>query len=259
MFRRILPLAILVVVAAGLAACPSMGTRGAPPRDTLVQYGTLQALLLGQYDGDARADDFCRPGMLGLGTFQGLDGEMVVLNGVAYRVGFDGVVTPMPPDSLTPFMCVAAFRPEGACTIASGLDYAGLQARLDECLRSPNLFHAIRIDGTFPYLKTRSVPKQQRPYPPLVDVIAEQAEFTFEDVSGTLIGFYSPPYAGDFNAVGYHFHFLNDARDAGGHVLAIETGVHEAQIDALTRYEVTFPETVDFLGADLTEDGGEYQ
>jgi len=87
------------------------------------------------------------------------------------------------------------------------------------------------VDGRFEYVKTRSVPRQRKPYPPLVEVVKDQPTFELHDVSGSLVGFRFPDYAQGLNVSGYHFHFITSDRSAGGHVLGCRLVRAELSID----------------------------
>jgi len=58
-----------------------------------------------------------------------------------------------------------------------------------------NLFSAVRMDGIFDDVRTRTVARQARPFPALTEVAKHQAEKVFTNVEGTLAGFCSPTYA----------------------------------------------------------------
>ena len=76
----------------------------------LYQVSTLQALMQGAYDGVVTFGELRRHGDTGIGTFQSLDGEMVMLDGRAYQVRSDGNILPVPHGQLTPFATVAFFK-----------------------------------------------------------------------------------------------------------------------------------------------------
>src|SRR6476661_6799944 len=59
----------------------------------LFQASTIGALLEGAYDGDLTFAELAEHGDLGLGTLNGLDGEMIALDGRFYRADVDGNVT----------------------------------------------------------------------------------------------------------------------------------------------------------------------
>ncbi|HZO77342.1 MAG TPA: acetolactate decarboxylase [Solirubrobacteraceae bacterium] len=54
-------------------------------RHTLFQTSTIEALLGGAFDGDLPLSELLQHGDLGLGTLNGLDGELVVIDGHAWR------------------------------------------------------------------------------------------------------------------------------------------------------------------------------
>ena len=60
----------------------------------------------------------------------------------------------------------------------------GLQS-LIEGATDANLFAAIKIDGIFDEVETRTVQQQKKPYPPLTDAAKHQDENTFNVVQGT--------------------------------------------------------------------------
>jgi len=115
-----------------------------------------------------------------------------------------------------------------------------------------NIFHAVKRDGTFDYVKTRSVPGQQKPYPPLVEVTANQPIFEFEYRKGTIVGFYSPDYVEGLNVPGYHLHFITEDRTAGGHVLEFVVKDAELTVDYSSELHIILPDTEEFNSLDLT-------
>jgi acetolactate decarboxylase len=238
-------------------ACLAVAVSG-PARagevDTVVQYSTIDALLTGLYDGVAEVGALKAHGDLGIGTFDRLDGEMVVLDGLVYRVGSDGRVVEVPDQETTPFATVALFKPDRELVVPEGTDYDAFLAQVSAALPSPNLFYALRAEGRFRTMRTRSVPKQGKPYRPLVEVVKEQSIFDFEAVDGVLVGFYSPPFAKGVNAPGYHLHFLTADRKGGGHVLAFAAERLVLRIDTLSRLQVNLPTTAGFAAADLQPD-----
>lgn len=247
-FLRGLALAgLIVALAVGLALA-----QGQPQR--LYQYSTLDALLEGVYDGQLSMAALLKHGDIGLGTVNALDGEMVVVDGAAYQVRYSGKVERLPGDAKTPFAQVAAFAPEKTLRLSGPLDMAGLQAAIDKAIPSPNLFYAIRVTGHFAQVTARSVPRQSRPYPRLVEVIKHQAVFNFKDVTGDIVGFRSPPYAKGIGAPGYHLHFLRADRQAGGHLLAVDLQDVIVQIDTLPGMTIDLPTAGDFLSVGLTKD-----
>ena len=56
----------------------------------LFQASTIGALLDGSYDGDLTFAELAERGDLGLGTLNGLDGEMIAIDGEFLRADVDG-------------------------------------------------------------------------------------------------------------------------------------------------------------------------
>lgn len=216
-------------------------------------------LVKGLITGHEKVGTALRHGNFGLGTLHLLDGEVVVLDGVAYQQTPEGTCNVIPDDALSPFMMVTAFRDALAQTLrlAGPLDLASLQALLSERIveKKRNVFWAMRIEGTFSYLKCRAVRKQVKERP-LIEVTREQAiiEWT-EPISGTLVGFYSPHFIGhQLTVPGFHLHFIDSSHTAGGHVLALNVG-EGAQVSCALQdlHEVVqeLPKTEAFEQADF--------
>jgi len=215
----------------------------------------INALIEGIYQENTTIADIKAYGDFGLGTFNHLDGEMVVLDGQVYQLKADGHSYPVADEEKTPFACVTFFSPDSGEEVDRALDYAGLNALLDLLLPSKNLLYAIRIDGDFSYVRTRSVPRQES-YRPLVEVAREQPEFEFHDIGGTLAGFWTPAFMQSLTVPGYHLHFLTADRSSGGHLLECRSRRVSIAIQHVPRLEVGLPVTLDYLTADFTRDLG---
>jgi acetolactate decarboxylase len=206
------------------------------------QVATISSLLAGGYDGDTTVGELLRHGNFGLGTFNGVDGEMMVLDGRVYRGKTDGRAEPVSNKALTPFAVVVAFRPQGSKRLASGQSLEQLEATLDALPYSASRILAARIDGRFEAVKIRSEPKQKPPYRPLAAVIKdEQVVHTLNGVQGTLIAFRFPAAASSVNVAGWHFHFLTADRTRGGHVLDLTTGPGRALLQEISDLRIRFP------------------
>jgi acetolactate decarboxylase len=220
---------------------------------TLYQVSTATALVEGIYQGAVRVGTLREHGDLGLGTFENLDGEMVVVDGRFFRVRCDGSVRECDDDVLSPFAVVTRFAPEAAVTLDQCPDLSHLTGRFDGLRHSDNVFFALRVDGHFDHVHTRAMCPTEEGVP-LVEAAAVQPEFALHDVSGTLVGFWTPEYAKTFNVPGYHLHFLSADRTSGGHLLQCRGANLRLQIQRAGDYRIALPETEDFLKADLRRD-----
>jgi acetolactate decarboxylase len=210
------------------------------------QASTIGALLEGAYDGDLSFAELAEHGDLGLGTLNGLDGEMIALDGRFYRADVDGDVGEVEPSARTPFAVVTGFEPETDIARDGPLDHEELLAWLDELIPAGATSCAIRIDGRFALIEARSVPRQSPPYRPLTEVVAGQHVFELADVAGTMLGFRFPDYAEGIEVSGYHLHFISEDRTRGGHVLGSRcTGTLRVRLDPSSDLHVELPPGVE--------------
>jgi acetolactate decarboxylase len=223
---------VLIVVFMVIAAAIVISSPGTEEsNDRIYQIGTLEGLLNGDFGGKITVGELLEHGSYGLGTFSGLDGEMIVIDDDCYRVAADGSVSRMPLGTSTPFASVTDLDDdEGFMTVTEG-NYTGLKEQLLSALENDQAFYMFVIHSTYSNVTVRSVPGQQPPYPPLADVVAQQSVYYLENVTGTLIGFYAPSYIGTVDQAGFHFHFISDDRTLGGHVLDVELNDVDVIID----------------------------
>jgi acetolactate decarboxylase len=243
-----------LVLALCLALCLATGALQAAEPRLLFQTSTLQALMAGVYDGDLTFQELARHGDFGLGTFDALDGEMIALDGVFYQIKADGRVYPVAGAMKTPFAAVTFFKAGRTHMIEMPMNFRQLLDYVDRLLPSPNLPYAIRIDGLFPYVKARSIPRQQKPYPPLAQAAEKQAVFELANVKGVIVAFRYPPYLAGINPLGYHCHFITADRRAGGHLLDCRVEGATLAVDAIPNFYLRLPESQAFSQTDLTGD-----
>ena len=225
--------------------------------ESIYQVALLQSLAQGYFDGSMTVADLKTHGDTGIGTFDGLNGEMIVLDGVVYQAIGDGSVVVPADDETVPFSNVTFFEEDLVLPLSATPDMASLQATLNEIVseHGANLFYMVKIPGTFSSIKVRSEYKQEKPYRNLdVALAADQNEFDFEDIKGTMVGLYCPDYMGDLNSVGWHFHFLTEDLTQGGHVLQVSVDEATAMLDATPGFELFLPEDDTFQNMELSKD-----
>lgn len=207
----------------------------------LFQASTVAALLEGKYEGDVSFAELAEHGDLGLGTLNHLDGEMTAVDGHFYRADLDGRVNEVDVSEQTPFAVITFFAPTVDVAVGESADVAGLVHEL----HPPGAACAVRLDGEFDLVRARSVPRQEPPYRPLADVVADQHVFEFERVRGTLIGFFFPDYALGLEVSGLHLHFLDESRSRGGHVLDCHVREGRLRIDPEGDWRIELPPGVE--------------
>ena len=223
--------------------------------DTITQVSILNALFASRFDGCLSCGELLKHGDLGHGTFDRMDGEMIVVDGCVYQAKADGKVYVPAPEISTPFATVCHFRPDKTWKLEAPAGLAAIKRMIDEEASNQNVFCAIRMDGAFSYVKTQVLPKQSKPYPPVVDVVKACPRFEFQDVSGTVVGVRCPPYVRGINDPGYHLHFVSDDRTRGGHVLECVMDLGSCSIDICSNHHVILPDNAAALaGIDLGRD-----
>jgi acetolactate decarboxylase len=226
-----------------------------PPRAALYQYSVMDSLLAGVFDGDLTIGALKQHGDFGLGTFNQLDGEMVVHGGVVYRVRGDGSVTVAGDGDRSPNAFVTWFRPAEAIALDGAVSMAELKAELARRLR-PNRAYAIELRGRFATITTRAPEAATQPYPELTAQLAAHAHaFALANTEGVAVGFVLPAYVARVSVPGLHLHYLAADHASGGHVLDLhaEPGV-TVRIMELDGLDVEFSANPQFDQADLTRD-----
>src|ERR1700745_2199256 len=168
----------------------------------MYQISTSTALVEGVYSGSVSSSILLEHGDFGVGTFEGLDGEMVILDGEIYQAA--GSVRRRSDDFLVPFASITHFREDAVVQIEKGARLKDIELACDPYRVSENLFYALRVDGVFDAVHARAVhpvPQGSR----LLDAAKAQLEFHFHNVEGTLVCLWSPKYSSSFSVPGYPF------------------------------------------------------
>jgi acetolactate decarboxylase len=223
------------------------------PLHTLFQVSTLGALVQRVYERAVSSNLLLSYGDFGLGTFENLDGEMVVLDGAIYQVRSDGKVTKIVKEVGTPFAVVTHFVADQDQMIENASSFEDLTKICDMFRDSDNFFYAFRIDGHFGHVHTRAI-RETLEWLPLAKAAATQPEFEFTDVDGTLVGIWAPQFSSALNIAGYHFHVLSEDRSKGGHLLECSGKHLRTRVERLNDFHLSLPESEEFLRADLTKD-----
>jgi acetolactate decarboxylase len=249
-------LAIVVVFAASSVYLNFQKNSPDPSdRDKLYQVSTIDALMLGVYDGIQPVEDLKRHGDFGIGTFDGLDGEMIMLDGAIYQVKDDGRVIPVTDSKTTPFATVTHFEKDHTVLTTTPMNISTFTSEMEDQLPTGNMIYAVKIHATFPHMKVRSVPAQNKPYPPLSVAVLNQSIYSYSDTTGTIVGFYTPVFFSGVNVPGYHLHYLSDDHMTGGHILDLTVPAGTAVFyDITPGFSMILPTSGDFTGIDLSKD-----
>jgi acetolactate decarboxylase len=210
-------------------------------REILFQVSPFNTFAQGNYDGVITYAELAEHGDFGIGTLSGLNGEMIALNGVFYQVPVCGVPRQIGSREEAPYATVTFFDADQTGYVDDAMNYSELTTYISGMLPSENAIYAIKVSGTYEYAKTRSVPLQEKPYPPLTEAVANQTVFTLDNVDATAVGFWFPSSMDGVDYAGYHLHLITDSYDAGGHLLECIVRNVTVEIDETRKFNLVLP------------------
>ena len=226
-------------------------------RETIFQVALLQSLTQGYYDGIIKVSELKQHGDTGIGTFEGVNGEMIVLDGTVYQALGDGSVQVADDNETVPFSNVTFFDGDLAATLSPTKDINTLKETLTATVNEngKNMFYMVKVTGTFDKMHVRSELKQEKPYRTLDKALeTDQREFEYENIKGTVVALYCPDYMGGLNTPGWHFHFISDDKTKGGHILELSFEAAMAEFDTTPDFDMVLSDNADFQKMELSKD-----
>jgi acetolactate decarboxylase len=223
-------------------------------RHEIFQTSLMSALLDGVYEGETTVRDLLGQGDFGIGTFNGLDGEMLIIDGACFQVRADGGASESDPGAQLPFAVVTNFVPHVGSALPADVTRAEASSFIDRMTESENYMYALRIEGDFEWITMRTVVKQQKPYRPMMEATNDDEVVELRNVSGVVVGFRTPLYEKGIGVPGCHAHFITDDRSAGGHVLDFQLRSGHAALCLGTDLRLQLPLTDAFRDANLSPD-----
>lgn len=224
---------------------------------TLYQLALFQSVALGEYYGFRTVAQFKEHGDIGMGIFEAVNGELILLDGIVYQALADGSVIVPSDDVLIPYGNAAFFEADAKILHVTASGFQELEKILNEQVvrTGPNQFFFVKISGNFPYVAVRSELKQEEPFRMLnIALRTDQRKYEYQDLDGTIVGLYCPPYMQSMNAPGWHFHFISSDRTKGGHMTAGSLSDCSLQVNRISRFTVDIPDTDSFNRKDLGQD-----
>lgn len=225
---------------------------------SIYQVSTLNALMLGYTRKAVTVAELLRHGDTGLGTFENVDGEMIVADGRCFRAADDGSVVEMNPEVGVPFASVAFLDGdvrEFDLQKVAGVD--ALRSLLDLKIEEGfglNSMHVVRIDGAFDVVRARSERGFSSQHVELKEILKDrQKDFAFENAYGSLICLYHPDFMQGINAAGWHFHFISEDRTRGGHVFDVSIAEAHVRLKKLSQIRIQLPTEAAFDTYSLTQ------
>lgn len=218
-------------------------------QSTLFQVGTYTSLVHGVYHGEYTFAELAKHGDFGLGTFDGINGEMAAFDGVFYKLQEDGILKIANPDDITPFANVTFFNPTEQLAIQHIKNFEHLIQTIETNLTNKNVPHALRFDAHCDYVNFSIVRGQKKPYPPITEVQKTKIIEIKKDIAGTMIGFWIPKYFSPVAKTGLHLRFITENRTTGGQLHDIALKQATIHLQPLHKIEIYLPFLEDFSKA----------
>ena len=206
----------------------------------LYQFGTMQMLVESLLDGFVTPKEILSKGDIGIGTGEGIDGELIILNGKAYKVDVNGKIIQLNDD----FPIVFANIHQSDFHFLNHFDDISLKDLRTQILNqvnTTNLFFSVLISGDFSNVKTRSAAKSTKPYPGLAEIAKHQTVFKSSKIQGHMIGYFTPILYQGAGVPNYHQHFISNNLDFGGHVLDAYANSVDVKIQIFNGLDLTLP------------------
>ncbi|MEM7552209.1 MAG: acetolactate decarboxylase [Bacteroidota bacterium] len=222
----------------------------------LYHFNFRTAFMSGFYEGEFTLGQMLNKGDFGLGTFNNLEGEMIVLNGKVYRATTDGLAVEVTdPNVKTPSAMVTFFKPDREVELTN-LTRDKLIEWIEANLDTQRDMYALKITGSFESLKARSQhPIFEKPFPEIEEIVDNMVYHDLEDVTGTLVGFQLPPYLDNVNYPGLHFHFIgNQSTQEGGCAPGFSIRLANLSIMKLHSFSVDIPQTDDYYKLEMDQE-----
>jgi acetolactate decarboxylase len=219
-------------------------------KETIYFASLNHAIQEGQFDGVITVNELKGHGNFGLGSEEKLKGELVLLDGNFYSIPSTGKAALMRDENKIAFAAIKSFTADSTFSVKNLTDakalYTYLDARIDQ-----NSFVALKITGMFRTIEFRSFIQQNKPYKP-VDQVPEN-KFRHENMQGTMVGFFTPKSAQVLNSPNYHFHFIDNGKKTGGHVLECTISSATVEVDYADELHVLLPPKKAVEQVDLNE------
>ena len=212
----------------------------------MYQVSTLQALMLGYSRSVITVGELIKHGNTGLGTFEDVDGEMIVTDGVCYRATETGEVVKAGGDKGVPFCAVCNMEDGEQVELGAFDNISDLKDKLNLIIDGHfglNSMHMVKSEGDFGLIDARSESPYRSHHVTLKNILGKtQKTFKFENIKGTLVAVYFPDYMDGINASGWHLHFVSSDRTKGGHVFEIKMRGGKALINKINSIELKLPD-----------------
>ncbi|MCF8999170.1 acetolactate decarboxylase [Acinetobacter nectaris] len=215
----------------------------------IYQFSTIGALMSGYFYPDQDVSEVCSCSSIGLGCSEKLNAELTISDGKLYTATAEKSLESHTSALFVPFYQVTNFNNYKQYQILETTQDT-LEQTIKHIILLKNNFVAVKIKAHFTNLVLR------RPYASdkmrnIEDVSNNQLVSQYKDISGCLIGFWTPELFGRISVPGFHLHFLSDDLMISGHVLSYHFDSAELQIEEKRTIEIMNPNRSEFAELDI--------
>lgn len=198
---------------------------GALEHGTVHQSKSAESLFAGNFDGVMSVQAEFSRSRLGIGVMENLDGELISLRGATWAVPPSGVPRVAQEQETVAFGIAASGGIRHKIQISEDASLDKISAEIDEALLKLRIDHeeivcAIEIVGDFRDVVLRTVHEPNYEGETLGEIIDDEVRFSFNQWTGTLVGFRYPDKKSGLTIPGLHLHGISADRKSGGHLRA---------------------------------------
>ncbi|MDR6919833.1 MULTISPECIES: acetolactate decarboxylase [Chryseobacterium] len=184
-------------------------------------YSMIDAMRRGIYEGTHTVKELKTHGDFGLGTFNHLDGELIALDGIVYRIQSSGKVEVASENLKSPFTSLTYFNPDVEKKLSFTGSFKELQGKVQEMLTTQNLPYAIKIEGTWADITVGGAdPVSPDDTTELATLMKVRPQYKAKNIKGTMVGYFTPSLLSNVDLSPFHFHFISDDRKFAGHLMS---------------------------------------
>lgn len=204
------------------------------------QNAPFQLLVDGYFKGYNSVNELASKGDFGLGVYHDMNGELILIDGIFYRVDYGGKVEKAQTYLTVPYITMTYFKPDARFTVSKKMSSRDFLDYLNKSI-DPKKIYAIRIEGFFNSLKLCAPRTPKRIGATLEEVIKDRAVFNTNNPNGVAVGFYFPKHYKGVNIPGFHFHYISSDKKYGGHLMDFAIKNIQVQLQIIKSLEVNNP------------------
>ncbi|WP_200974824.1 acetolactate decarboxylase [Echinicola sp. 20G] len=239
--RKIICLSLLILSVSCQDQPTEINSKQTSSSDKIWHYSILDAMRRGIYEGTNTVKELKAHGDFGLGTFNHLNGELVALDGVIYRIPPSGEVEVAPDTMISPFTSLSFFNADTTMTFPFTGDFEDLKRNIEGILPSRNVPYAIKVRSQWSEITVGGAkPVETTDTTELAVLMKSRPQYQAENIQGMMIGFFTPSLMSNVDLSPFHFHFLSEDKKFAGHLIkgSILNAELHIQIDSKDGYEI---------------------